>query len=244
MSQSKPKVKFLSIENFKQILFMLCLIGLFRVSVASLYQVPTASMEPTIKVGDRLLAFKLAYNLQLPFIGHPIITWGDPKRGDIVVFRYPVDTDIDFVKRIVGLPGDHLRVENRILFVNDVAQPRTIEGITRDILSDTIDHPEQKDVSMEKLGDLDHWVIQNKSPEDTPPQSIKFPPDAVDFVVPADTYFMMGDNRDNSADSRYWGTVKREYIQGKAIFVVWSFFKFDDNYIPHFRWDRIGHMLK
>ncbi len=240
----KPKDAFFSINNFVQLGLLAVGVIVFRTSVASLYQVPTASMEPTVKVGDRVLAFKLSYDFKLPLLDHPIATWGNPQRGDIVVFKYPRDTSIDFVKRVVGLPGDHIRVVNKILYINDVAQPRSTEGVPADLLNDATDHPDNKDLTIEKLGDVTHWVIQNKNAMDTAPLSEKFPPDQADFIVPENTYFMMGDNRDNSADSRYWGTVPRDYIEGKALFVVWSFWKFDDNYLPHFRFDRFGHSLK
>lgn len=242
--ENREKPGFWSPENLRQLFVFIVIILAFRWSVASPYHVPTASMEPTIKVGDRLLAYKLAYDLKVPFLDYTLLSWGDPKRGDIVVFKYPKDTDIDYVKRIVGLPGDKIRVENQILYINGVAQERTDHENDRSVLSDIHDPQEMKILSVEKLGDLDHWVIQDK-PE-SPYNSIgkTFPSDGTEFTVPADGYFAMGDNRDNSTDSRSWGYVPRDYIRGKALFVMWSMFTQNESMMPNFRWDRFGHGLR
>jgi signal peptidase I len=240
----KQKPGFWSPENLRQLAVFLVLILAFRWSVASPYHVPTASMEPTIKVGDRLLAYKLAYDLKVPFLDYTLAKWGDPKRGDIIVFKYPKEPDIDYVKRIVGLPGDRIRVENNILFINDTPQPRTDHENDRSILSDIHDNPDIKTLSVEKLGDLDHWVIQDKGTSAMFSLSQKFPTDKLEYVVPADSYFAMGDNRDNSTDSRSWGQVPREYVKGKALFVMWSMNTPDDSIWPRLRWDRFGHALR
>jgi len=241
----KQKPGFWSPENLRQLTIFLVLILAFRWSVASPYHVPTASMEPTIKVGDRLLAYKLAYDLKVPFLDYTLMTWAEPKRGDIIVFKYPKEPDIDYVKRIVGLPGDKIRVENNLLYINGAVQERTDHESDRSILSDIHDNPDIKSLSVEKLGTLDHWVIQDKATNSAFSLSMKFPTDGTDeYVVPQNSFFAMGDNRDNSTDSRSWGPVPREYVKGKALFVMWSMFSPDDSYWPHFRWDRFGHGLR
>src|SRR3954465_15422926 len=115
----KPQTKpgFWSPENFRQLGILVLAIFAFRWSIASPYHVPTASMEPTIKVGDRLLAFKLAYNFKLPFTDFKVAEWGTPKRGDIIVFRYPRDPEIDYVKRVVAIAGDEVETKEDILYV-------------------------------------------------------------------------------------------------------------------------------
>lgn len=245
MSQENAeKPGFWSPENLKQLFVFIIIILAFRWSVASPYHVPTASMEPTIKVGDRLLAYKLAYDLKVPFLDYTLFTWGDPKRGDIVVFKYPKDTEIDYVKRIVGLPGDKIRVENQILFINGVAQERIDHENDRSVLKDIHDTAEAKILTLEKLGDLDHWVIQDKPESPFFSGGKSFPSDGTEFVVPADGYFAMGDNRDNSTDSRSWGYVPRDYVRGKALFVMWSMFTQGEDLMPNFRFDRFGHVLR
>ena len=104
----KQSPGFWSPENLRSIAILIFLIFCFRWSVASPYHVPTASMEPTIKVGDRLLALKLSYDLKIPFTDYSVLEWAKPERGDIIVFRYPRDPDIDYVKRVVGIPGDRI----------------------------------------------------------------------------------------------------------------------------------------
>jgi signal peptidase I len=113
-------------------------------------------MEPTIKVGDRLLAYKLAYNLKIPFTDSAIFSWGQPTRSDIIVFKYPRDPDIDYVKRVVGVAGDRIRILDDILYVNEEAQQRTDHNDDRLILDDIEDAREKKDLYREKLGSVEH----------------------------------------------------------------------------------------
>lgn len=240
----KQKPGFWSPENLRQLAIFLVLILAFRWSVASPYQVPTASMEPTIKVGDRLLAYKLAYDLKVPFTDYTLMSWANPQRGDIIVFKYPKEPDVDYVKRIVGLPGDKIHVENNILYINGVAQERTDHDNDRSILSDIHDNADIKTLSVEKLGDLDHWVIQDRGSSALFSLSMKYPADGGDYTVPPDSYFCMGDNRDNSTDSRSWGQVPRSYVKGKALFVMWSAFTTDNGFWPMIRWNRFGHALR
>ncbi len=242
--KQKQKPVFWSPENLRQLTIFLVLILAFRWSVASPYHVPTASMEPTIKVGDRLLAYKLAYDLKVPFLDYTLVSWAEPKRGDIIVFKYPKEPDVDYVKRIVGLPGDRIRVENNLLYINGTVQERTDHESDRSILADIHDNPDIKTLSVEKLGDLDHWVIQDKGSNAMFSLSMKYPSDGGEYTVPEKSFFVMGDNRDNSTDSRSWGQVPRDYVKGKALFVMWSMFTADDGFWPHLRWDRFGHGLR
>lgn len=243
MSEAKQKPGFWSPENLRQLAILIFLIFCFRWSIASPYHVPTASMEPTIKVGDRLLAFKLSYELKVPFTDYALAKWGSPQRGDIIVFRYPKDPDIDYVKRVVGMPGDRIRVQSNILYVNDVEQARVEHNNDRSILSDIHDNPELKSLYVEKLGELDHWVMQDKLSSQLFEYSQKFP-ERGEYVVPEDSLFVMGDNRDNSTDSRAWGQVPLSYVRGKALFVLWSLFSREDDTWPTLRWNRFGHPLK
>lgn len=241
--KKKEQPSFFSFENIKSLLVLAVVIFAIRWSVASPYYVPTASMEPTIKVGDRLLAWKLAYNLKIPFTDIPLIKWAEPHRGDIIVFKYPGNPDIDYVKRIVAVAGDTVQVIDDILYINGKAEPRNDHNNDRSILEDIQDNKDYKILYRENLEGLDHWVIQNK------PEMRRFARgywpgvDAPPFTVPADKVFCIGDNRDNSSDSRVWGPVPMSYIRGRALFVIWSIWTPEGATFPSFRFDRFGKWL-
>ena len=241
MSEAKPKPGFWSPENLKSLFFLILLVLCFRWSIASPYHVPTASMEPTIKVGDRLLAFKLSYGLKIPFTDISVIEWGKPGHGDIIVFRYPKEPQIDYVKRVVGLPGDKIRVEDNSIYINGELQVRKDHNFDRSILGDIADDANRRDLFKENLRGLDHWVMQ-ATPGPYALFQSRFPSDG-EFVVPDDSFFVMGDNRDNSTDSRSWGVVPKEYVRGKALFVIWSMYSQESESLPSFRFKRFGHWL-
>ncbi|MBQ47452.1 MAG: signal peptidase I [Zetaproteobacteria bacterium] len=237
---SKQEPGFFSAENARTLFILIILILCFRWSIASPYHVPTPSMEPTIKVGDRLLAFKLSYDLKIPFTDITIFKWSNPKRGDIVVFRYPKDPEIDYVKRVIGIAGDRLRFQDDILYVNGTQQSR-VESSDRSILSD-IEEPENiKQLFQENLDGIKHWVMQNE-PGKRGLSNSNWPIQG-EFHVPEGAIFVSGDNRDSSSDSRTWGTVPMEYIRGKAIFVIWSMYLPPESNFPKIRLNRFGHTL-
>jgi signal peptidase I len=239
------KPGFFSLENLRSLFILVVAVFALRWSVASPYHVPTSSMEPTIKVGDRLLAFKLAYNLKIPFTDQVVAEWGRPKRGDIIVFRYPKDPDIDYVKRVVGVAGDEIEVKDDILYINGTAQPRveTNTDADRTLLDDIEDKKEVKILYKETLDGLTHWVMQNTAPERHFGGSNWPPADMRPYHVPENAVFCMGDNRDNSTDSRVWNHVPLDYIHGKALFVIWSLHSARESSIPSFRFDRFGAWL-
>jgi signal peptidase I len=174
--------------------------------------VPTGSMKPTIVEGELVLVNKVAYDLKFPFTTHHLAQWSDPARGDIVVFFSPQDGE-RLVKRVIGLPGDTIEMKDDVLSINGQPLEYKVEDAApyrRDIFEDQ--HPV---VARESLGRCNHLVVAF-------PARLAlrtFGP----YVVPAGQYFMMGDSRDNSADSRYFGGVKREAIVGKATVVLLSF---------------------
>jgi len=237
------KPGFFSFDNLKSLGILILAIFALRWSVASPYHVPTASMEPTIKVGDRLLAFKLAYNLKVPFTDITITDWGTPKRGDIIVFKYPRDPDIDYVKRVVAVAGDEVKIVDDILYVNDQPQPRVDANSERAFLDDIEDQKEIKLLFKETLFGLDHWVMQNIPSARRFTRSSWPPPGSAPYKVPENSVFCVGDNRDNSTDSRVWGQVPLEYVRGKALFVIWSVYTPRDANWPAFRFDRFGKWL-
>ena len=194
-------------------------------AIADWYVVPTGSMKPTIVEGDRIFTNKLAYDLKLPYTRLHLAVWDDPKRGDIVVFISPVDGK-RLVKRVVGIPGDKIALYNNRLLINgkeaayEVLSPKNFPEVTSAAPSNLLFYKET-------INEKAHPVMI--TPKSLSPRSFNT------VVVPDDQYFMMGDNRDNSADSRYFGFVKRENILGKANSIVISL-DLDHHYRP--RWHR------
>ncbi len=186
------------------------------------FRIPSGSMLPTLHIGDFILVNKYDYGVRLPVIGTKIIPMGSPARGDVVVFRYPMDPSIDYIKRVVGLPGDTIKYVNKRLYVNGVEQKQTEIG-------DWIDPDTMVTLSAfeENLGGREHQIVKdNRTSESMRGQAYargaeycKYSFDGFTCKVPEGNYFMMGDNRDNSEDSRYWGVVPDEYLVGRAFFI-------------------------
>lgn len=194
-------VKGFLIKNKSTIAWILILFA-FRWSFADHYRVPTGSMLPTIQLGDHILTNKMAYDFKLPFTEVSLSKTGEPVRGDVMVFIYPVDESVNFIKRVIGLPGETLKIENNKIYINN-------ELLDEDYLSQEA-----------RVAVYQHQFEIN---------------------IPEDMYFVMGDNRENSLDSRYWGLVPRKNVKGKAIGVLWniSFTEF----VPHIDIMRTGKKL-
>lgn len=193
-----------------------------RSFVVEPFKIPSGSMIPTLLVGDFILVNKFTYGIRLPVINKKIISINEPQRGDVMVFRYPEDPSLDYIKRVVGLPGDVVAYQNKKLTIN--GQP-----VVSTKLEDYL-HPERLYYSeqfSEKLGDVNHRLLNDRDAPTFISGASNFPDrenctynsDGVICKVPAGHYFMMGDNRDNSRDSRYWGFVPEENIVGKAFFI-------------------------
>jgi signal peptidase I len=170
------------------------------------FVVPTGSMEGTVLVGDHMFVEKLAYAPHDPLTGK-LLPYSDVKRGDIIVFRYPVDLRSMYVKRVIGVPGDRIRFENKQLILNGVrtAEPyvQLLPGQRSDYLND---FPQTPDIVIDPRAHSMLAHVENG-----------------ELVVPPGQYFALGDNRDNSADSRFWGFVPRENIVGKPLMIWWSY---------------------
>jgi signal peptidase I len=188
-------------------LVMLLIVSSLRSALADWNDVPTGSMKPTIQEGDRVVVNKLAYDLKVPFTTIEIVKWGDPKRGDIVVLFSPVD-GTRLVKRVVGIPGDRIYMQENQLYVNGKA------AVWRSIGEEYSALQGKTLLVEENLAGRTHEVMF--SPER--PSVRSFGP----VVVPAGFYFVMGDNRDNSNDSRFIGLIARRRIVGKATAVAFS----------------------
>ena len=194
------------------------------------FKIPSESMVPTLVVGDFILVNKFTYGVRLPVINKKLIGVGLPQRGDVMVFRYPVDPSKDFIKRVVGIPGDKITYKNKRLTIND--QPVPTEQLDSQTRVDDRLAFQSYDVIREKLGEKPHISYLDPRMPDVRVDAVrKFPhrancaynDDQMTCTVPAGHYFMMGDNRDNSEDGRYWGFVPEENIVGKAVLVWMNF---------------------
>ncbi len=183
--RSKPVLQ----EYGEAILVAIVLALLIRTFIVQAFKIPSGSMIPTLSIGDHILVNKFVYGIKLPFTDRYLVRLGDPKRASIVVFKFPGDETKDYIKRIIGLPGDRVEIRDKRVYISGepLEEPYAVH-------SDFQIHPAGND------------------PRDN------FGP----FEVPRDSYFMMGDNRDNSNDSRFWGTVQRNKIRGRAFIIYMS----------------------
>ena len=195
------------------------------------FRIPSGSMIPTLMIGDLILVNKFTYGVRLPIVNKKIVDVGSPERGDVMVFRYPVDPSVDYVKRVIGLPGDTIAYRNKRLSIN--GQPVQTVSAADYFDSERVTYTKQ---FVEKLprasGFIDHMILQDDERSGVIiPGSFAYRGNcvysdgntAITCKVPDGQYFMMGDNRDNSADSRYWGFVPEENIVGKAFFIWMNF---------------------
>ncbi len=198
-------------EYLEALVWAVVLALIIRTWAVQAFKIPSGSMKPTLLVGDHLLVNKSAYGLKMPFSDRNLVNLGEPKRGDIIVFRFPEDRDKDFIKRVIALPGEKVEVRNKLVYING-----------------------------EPLQDLwGHYSDRIILPPGIQPRDNLGP-----LEVPPDHYFVMGDNRDQSFDSRFWfqgrgGFVPQKDILGKAIIIYWSWE--DDSF--GVRWGRIGHLI-
>ncbi len=194
-------------RSFFPVILVVLLIRSFLVEP---FRIPSGSMIPTLHVGDFILVDKFAYGLRLPVLHTKILPVGEPKRGQVVVFRYPKNPSVDYIKRIVGLPGDHISYINKQLYINGKLIPHYHK---RPYL-----YAEQSGQFLEayryteKLGQITHHIILIPGITQKP----------MHFVVPPHEYFVLGDNRDLSDDSRYWGYVPQRNLVGRAFFIWFS----------------------
>lgn len=199
------------VVEYHDALSLAIVLALFlRTFCVQAFKIPSGSMENTLLIGDHLLVNKMLYGIRLPGMKKPILTIREPQRGDIVVFKYPKDETRDFIKRLIGLPGDKIEIRNKRLYVNDVLQHEPYA----------------------------HWT----DPAIYPPDNSQLGPrdNFGPYRVPPNHYFFMGDNRDNSHDSRFWGTVSREKLIGKAMVIYVSCNP--ETHLP--RLARTGHLTR
>jgi signal peptidase I len=193
---------------------ILAVVLVLRSFIAEPFRIPSTSMMPTLLVGDFILVNKFAYGLRLPVNNHKVVGIGEPKRGDVVVFRPPQYPDQDWIKRVVGLPGDQIAYRDNTVFVNGIAV--AYEAVGRYVGKGRGEEMTGATLFTEDLDGRSHELLEIDSP--------LFANHGVgEWTVPQGEYFVMGDNRDRSDDSRFWGTLPETQLRGKA-FLVWMNF--------------------
>ncbi|UCD86806.1 MAG: signal peptidase I [Desulfobacterales bacterium] len=201
----KPKKHIL--REYGEAIFIAVILALFiRTFVVQAFKIPSGSMKPTLLVGDHILVNKFIYGIKIPFLNITLIPVKEPERGDIVVFKFPEDPKKDFIKRVIGLPGDTVQIHNKRVFIN------------------------QKPMQDPYGTYLESHVI----PAGARPRDNMGP-----VTVPADSLFVMGDNRDHSYDSRFWGFADLSALRGKAFIIYWSWNKENSG----IRWRRLGSLI-
>jgi signal peptidase I len=194
-------------ENVEAILVAVVLALFIRTFIVQAFKIPSGSMLHTLEIGDHILVNKFIYGVKIPFTGKTLIPVKDPKRGDIVVFKYPKDPSKDYIKRVIGVGGDTIEVRRKRLFVNG------------------------KPARYEQAIHVDYRIL----PATDAPRDFFGP-----VKVPEGSLFVMGDNRDQSSDSRFWGFVDLDEVKGKAFIIYWSWDKEEFGV----RWDRLGNLIE
>ena len=213
------------IDYSRSFFLVLLLVLVLRSFIFEPFRIPSGSLEPTLLPGDFILVNKFDYGIRLPVISKKIIKIHEPKRGDIVVFHWPVNPKVDFIKRVVGLPGDTVSYVNKVFFINGIEAKQDYQETLPYVLESGNIVDALK--SQENLLGVNHEIYQFPSRPDE---------NFTNLTVPEGMYFMIGDNRDDSADSRIWGFVPESYIVGKPLYVLISW----DSSSYNLRWKRSG----
>lgn len=243
------------VETARSIFPVIAFVLILRSFIYEPFQIPSGSMMPTLLVGDFILVEKFSYGLKDPVWRKKLIETGEPKRGDVAVFKYPENPKIDYIKRVVGLPGDTIIYRNKQLYIKPACMQGRIDCSAAQLVKRVeVNNGEffQDGTPLirykEQLGDVTHDILINPARPDMINYYFRQPNLPVgEFVVPQGHYFMMGDNRDNSTDSRYWGFVPEANLVGKAV-AIWMSFEFDrkpSDFLPTWiptgvRFNRVG----
>jgi len=211
------------VEYAKSFFPVLLIVFLLRGFLVEPFRIPSGSMIPSLYIGDFILVNKFAYGVKVPVFNKVLIDVNKPERGDVAVFKYPRDPSIDYIKRVIGVPGDHVAYYKKVLYVNG----KQVETKHIGEYSGPGEFNPAQEYTENLLG-VEHNILI------LPAKPVGF---EGEYIVPEGHYFMMGDNRDNSNDSRYWGVVAEKYLVGKA-FMIWM------HWNDGFGFERIGQSIK
>jgi signal peptidase I len=218
----------LVVEYARAFFPVILFVFLLRSFLVEPFRIPSGSMMPGLLAGDFILVNKYTYGLRLPVINRMAVNLGAPKRGDVMVFRFPGDPSVNYIKRVVGLPGDRIVYRDKKLFINNEPMPQTPAGDYT--YSESGNHMIFARILKEQIDGVEHDILLGEGPN----------PGTLEFSVPEGQYFVMGDNRDRSNDSRYWGMVPEANVVGRA-FLIW--FSWDMNK-GGVSWSRIGNTIQ
>jgi signal peptidase I len=207
--RSKDQKEPVMVEYARSFFPIILIVLIIRSFIAEPFRIPSGSMLPTLHIGDFILVNKFAYGVRLPVINTKILEVGEPQRGDVFVFRYPKNPKVDYIKRVVGLPGDTVGYFNKTIYINGQAISQSVKEKDVDLVGLV---PMNHELRSETLGEHKHDLLLD-------PRQNRYEGES---VVPDGHYFAMGDNRDNSNDSRFWGTVPEANLVGKAFFIWMS----------------------
>ncbi len=204
---------------------VILLVFVLRSFIVEPFRIPSGSMYPTLHIGDFILVNKFHYGVRLPVINTKIVDVSEPERGEVMVFRYPHDPDVNFIKRVVGVPGDVIRYDNKRVYINGELVDLNYDSLY--MLPQEDGGRTETDMYRETIGDSTHYIINDPARRSR----------GMEIRVPEGTYFVMGDNRDHSNDSRFWGFVPEENIVGRAFFIWFSWDSVNGGGV---NWGRIG----
>ncbi len=221
------------VEYAKSFFPVILLVFVLRSFLVEPFKIPSGSMMPTLLAGDYILVNKFTYGLRVPILNYTFIEMNKPKQGDVIVFHYPPNPKIDYIKRVIGVPGDKIQYLDKQLIINGKKLEVTFENDYEYAMQGANIISARK--SKEQLGDVPHDILVHDIPNqynpDMPGAKLQ---DGETITVPEGSYFAMGDNRDNSADSRVWGFVPEHNLVGKAFYIWMNFDQFN----------RIGNAIK
>jgi signal peptidase I len=221
------------VEYAKSFFPVILLVFTLRSFLVEPFKIPSGSMMPTLLAGDYILVNKFTYGLRIPILNNTFVKMHQPKRGDVIVFHYPPDPTIDYIKRVVGVPGDKIQYQDKQLIINGKKLDVSFENDYEYEMQGANIISARR--SKEQLGDVTHDILVHDIPNQYNPGA---PGDKLQagetIIVPDNSYFAMGDNRDNSADSRVWGFVPEHNLVGKAFYIWMNFDQFS----------RIGNAIK